>query len=279
MNHFRLNRVNVAEFGFEARHVMANYDIAYSEYTDALGNPVAGSIMNQQIGANKLGVFLNLASDLGPYLSSTLGFRADYFSYNRNLDLSPRGSLTLRLDERNSVTFSAGIYRQALPLVLLAQDGSNKNLRDLTAIHYMLGFERLLTESTRLGIDVYEKDYRDFPVDPQQPSLFLIDELYYRYGFFFNHGDLNGSGKARSRGVELILQKKMATDFYGIVSASYSSSQFPANEIRLPARSDCSFGGCLHLQRSGRKVRSRRYGTATHSRLVAFPRVSSSLVI
>ncbi|MGB6066282.1 MAG: TonB-dependent receptor, partial [Desulfomonilaceae bacterium] len=226
VNHYRLNGTNVAEFGLEASRVMANYHIVYSSYTDALGNVVPGSIMKQDIHADKVGGFANLMSDLSPFLSSSLGFRADYFSYNKNLDLSPRASVTARLDEKTSVTASAGVYYQTLPLILLAQNGSNKKLKDLSAIHYIIGFERLLTESTKLSVDIYQKDYRNFPVDPQQPSLFLIDELYYRYGFFFNHGDLNGNGKARSRGIELIVQKKMAKDFYGMVSASYSSSQY-----------------------------------------------------
>ncbi len=226
VDHFRLNGANVAEFGLDAKHVMANYDVVYGGYTDALGNPVVGSTMNDKIRSDKVGGFLNLASDLSRLLSSSVGLRADYFAYDRNFDLSPRASLTAQLDDRTSVTASAGVYYQDIPLILLAQNASNKELPDLRAIHYIVGFQRLLTPSTRISIDVYEKDYSDFPVDPQQPSLFLIDELYYRYGFFFDHGNLTGNGKARSRGVELMVQKKMAKDFYGMISASYSSSQY-----------------------------------------------------
>lgn len=226
LNHFRLDRANFAEFGLELKHVIGDYDVVYGSYTDALGNPVAGSVINEDIRADKAGGFVNLISDLTRFLSLTVGLRADYFSYNNNLDLSPRASLTLKLDWKTSVTASAGVYYQTLPLVLLSQNAGNRNLRDLNATHYIIGLERLLTQSTKLTIDVYRKDYNDFPVDPQQPSLFLIDELYYRYGFFFDHGNLAGNGKARSRGVELILQKKMARDFYGMISASYSSSQY-----------------------------------------------------
>lgn len=226
VNHFRLNGADVAEFGFEASHVMSDYDIAYAGYTDALGNLVPASTVNENIRANRAGAFASLTADMSPLISTTLGLRADYFSYNRNLDLSPRVSLTAHLDAVMSVTASAGIYRQSLPMILLAQNPGNKDLKDLSAMHYILGFEKLLTESTKLSVDVYEKDYRDFPVDPQQPSLFLIDELYYRYGFFFDHGTLTGGGRARSRGIELIVQKKMAKDFYGMLSASYSSSQY-----------------------------------------------------
>ena len=226
VDHLRLDTANVAEFGIELKDVIGNYNVVYGSYTDALGNSSPGSTLNTDLRAGKAGVFVSLLSHLTPFLSSTVGLRADYFSYNRNIDLSPRASLTMKLGGTSSVTASAGVYYQSLPLILLAQNPGNRNLGDLNAIHYIAGFERLLTESTKLSIDVYQKEYSNFPVDPQQPSLFLIDELYYRYGFFFDHGDLTGNGRARSRGIELILQKRMAKDFYGMISASYSSSQY-----------------------------------------------------
>lgn len=226
VNHVRLNNSNVAEFGVDLKHEMANYDNLFGDYTDALGNVVPGSTLKERIAANKLGAFINVVSDFAPFLSATLGMRADYFSYNDNLDLSPRVSLIGRLDERTSVTASAGIYYQTLPLILLTQNEGNRSMKDLRATHYIVEFERLLTESTRLTVDIYEKDYRQFPVDPAQPSLFLIDELYYRYGFFFNHGELVDDGRARSRGIEMVVQKKLAKDFYGMIGASYSTSQY-----------------------------------------------------
>ncbi len=230
INRLRLSGTNVAQFGFELSRVTAKYDIVYGSYTDALGNPVPGSSLKRDLGAQKVAGFFSLESDLSPFINSSIGLRSDYFSYNRKLDLAPRASLTLHPDEKTSVTASAGVYYQTLPLILLSQNDGNSSLRDLKAVHYIIGMERLLTGSTKLSVDVYEKDYSDFPVDPQQPSLFLIDELYYRYGFFFNHGDLVGGGKARSRGVEVIVQKKMAKDFYGMVSASYSKSGYEAND-------------------------------------------------
>jgi hypothetical protein len=70
------------------------------------------------------------------------------------------------------------------------------------------------------------KEYRNLPVDPSQPTLFLLDELYYSYGFFTYHGALSSDGRGRAHGVELVLQKKLAEEFYGLASASYSSSEY-----------------------------------------------------
>jgi hypothetical protein len=90
----------------------------------------------------------------------------------------------------------------------------------------MLGFERLLTETTRLTVEAYDKRYSRFPLDPTQPSLFIIDELFYRYGFFFNHEKLVDDGKAYSRGIEVMIQKRLAEQFYGLASVSYFRSRY-----------------------------------------------------
>lgn len=226
VNHIRIDNADIAEFGLEGKYMIADYDNAYGNYTDALGNDVPGSVVNEKIRAGKIAAFVSLTSDITRFLSVTAGLRSDYSSLNGSVDLSPGLSLTGRIDDRTSVTASAGIYYQSLPLILISQNNADRNLPNLEARHYIVGLERLITASTKLTVDIYEKDYRDFPVDPAQSSLFLIDELYYRYGFFFDHGALRGGGDARSRGVELIVQKKMARDLYGMVSASYSKSRY-----------------------------------------------------
>jgi hypothetical protein len=127
---------------------------------------------------------------------------------------------------------ATGLFRQTLPMVLLAQQEDNRVLTDPQAVHYVLGLEHLLTENTRLTLEVYHKEYDHFPLDPSQPALFLIDELTYCYGFFFNHQHLIDSGRARSQGVELMLQKKLARKVYGLASASLFRSQYRGGDGR-----------------------------------------------
>jgi hypothetical protein len=84
----------------------------------------------------------------------------------------------------------------------------------------------LVTEDTRLSLEIYQKDYQNFPLNPNQPSLFIIDELIYRYGFFFNHENLTDRGKAYTKGIEITLQKKLAKDFYGLVSGTLFKTKY-----------------------------------------------------
>ena len=225
-NHFRLNQNHRIEFGFEVKHLNYSYNNYFSEYTDALGDTTAQFTLSENFTAQKYGIFFNYIVSPFHKLTTTFGLRGDFFSYNDHFNMAPRFSFSYAFTKRTSLNGSAGLYYQNLPLILTGQRKENKNLNDPKAIHYVLGLEHLLTESTRFTIEVYQKDYSNFPVDPEQKGLFLIDELFYRYGFFFNHGPLKDNGKARTRGIELTLQKKLATDFYGLLSASWFRSEY-----------------------------------------------------
>ncbi len=117
-------------------------------------------------------------------------------------------------------------------MVVLSQNKKHKNLKDPVAYHYVIGLNHLLTDDTRLTIELYDKEYKNFPLDSTTPSLFVLDELFYRFGLFFNHDNLVDTGKAYSRGIELLIQKKLAEDFYGLVGASYFRTRYrDYNEI------------------------------------------------
>ena len=225
-NYYRLHPKHRWEFGVDAKAVITDYDNFYAEYTSALGDTVPALAIDAKIQAEKYGVFTSFTSTLWSRITTTVGIRLDYFSYSEKDHASPRFSLSYQMTDRTSIKASYGIYYQNLPLILLSQNDAHKNLKDPKAVHYVLGFQHLLSENIRLSLEVYHKDYDHFPLDPAQPQLFILDELYYRYGFFFNHEQLVDQGAAFSRGVELVIQKKLAKDIYGTLSASYFKSRY-----------------------------------------------------
>jgi hypothetical protein len=226
VNHILLNRRNKLDFGFETNFLDYNYNNCYSENQDILGNINPAMIFNKKFQSTKLATFISYIFQPSNVLTSVIGFRSDYFVYNTNFHLSPRFSVSYKLSDVTSVNGSAGIFYQNLPPILLLQKGENKNLNDPYAIHYIFGLNHLLTENTKLTLELYQKDYYDFPLDPNQPELFILDEIFYHYGFFQSHSTLIDKGKAFSRGVEIMVQKKLATDFYGMTSASFFTTKY-----------------------------------------------------
>jgi len=89
-----------------------------------------------------------------------------------------------------------------------------------------VGITHLLSPATRLSAEAYRKDYRRLPVDPSQRSLFPIDEIYYDYGVFTARDSLLAEGRAYSMGLEVVVQKRLARDVYGLASAGYSRSRY-----------------------------------------------------
>jgi hypothetical protein len=226
VNHVRVSEFLSVEFGAEAKRLMNDYNNAYSTYTNATGDSTPALSIAQKISATKAGEFFNLMLQPLNGLTVTFGVRGDYFSVNDRVTVAPRGLLSYKIDELTTVRITSGMYYQNLPLILVSQNAANESLRDPCAVHYIVGIDRLLTEDTKLTVEAYMKEYYDFPVDPSDPSLFMVDEVFYRTGFFLNHGALTSDGKARSRGIEITLQKKLAQDFYGLASATFFKTEY-----------------------------------------------------
>ena len=214
--------------GLEAKYLNSNFDNFYAEYTNPFDpeESIPAVNIDDTINSGKLGIFINYNFAPNSLISCALGARVDHFAYNENTTISPRFSASYSLTEKTKLKFSGGLFHQSLPLVLLSQNEKFKNLKEPRANHYILGLEHFLTDDTRFTFEIYRKDYNNFPLDPSQPDAFVIDEIYYQSGYILNHEDLVDTGKARSEGIELMLQKKLAADFYGLASCSYFRTRY-----------------------------------------------------
>jgi hypothetical protein len=203
-----------------------DYDNSYGATFDALGRPLPARTVTETIDGFKLAAFGTLMFTPLDRLQLNVGLRADHLTLSGNTYVSPRLSFAYRLTERTSLTGATGLYSQGLPLILLAQNPANRELGDPRSAHFILGIDQRIGEFTRLTVEAYHKDYAHFPVDPSQPPLFVIDDLFGSYGFFTNLEDLTDGGEAMSTGIEVTAQKRLASGLYGLVSGSYFRSRY-----------------------------------------------------
>jgi hypothetical protein len=224
--HLRLSPAVGIEVGLEGESALADYDVLFGALTDATGHPTPEEHYRRRERTWKAGVSLSVALRPSPRWEAVVGMRGDAFGYQRTGVLSPRFQLSYKAGERTMLYAAAGRYRQSLPLVVLALNPVNRTLAAPRADHLVVGCSRLLGNDTRLTVEGYLKEYEGMPMDPAQPALFILDEFISRYGFFIDHAPLMSTGRARSRGVEVILQKKLARDVYGMVTAAYSQSRY-----------------------------------------------------
>lgn len=230
VNVYRFNPSFQTEFGFDAKQMGVDYYNYIGPYTDPFGNTTPSYLIDDTFWSQKAGAFATFTWKPISRLALNPGVRYDYFAYNKRSNVAPRFSAEFKLDDKTSLTGAAGIYYQNLPLILVSQQQQNKDLKDPMAVQYVVGINRLLTENTKLTLEAYDKEYSNFPLDPSTPSLFVIDEIAYRYGFYFIHEPLTDKGKAYTRGVELTLQKKLEQNVYGLISGSWFRSRYQGSD-------------------------------------------------
>ncbi|RMH56747.1 MAG: TonB-dependent receptor [Bacteroidetes bacterium] len=228
-NTVRFSPAHRLAFGAEIEGNMARYDQTFAASTDPLGQPTPALRLDGRLTTARLGGFVSHTWRPTPLLTLTPGLRLDHHTYTRRTVLAPRLAAALHLTARTTLKAATGLYHQQLPLTLLAQQDASRDLPLLTARHLVAGMEHRLAEHTRVTVEVYDKHYRRFPLDPAQPSLFLVDELFYQVqpiSLLLGHGPLVATGQARTRGVEAMLQKKLADRVYGMVSGAYFRSRY-----------------------------------------------------
>ena len=224
-NHFKLSNKTQTQFGFDFKYTTNDYDHHYFPFTDRFGYTTPELVVNKKLNGLKAGAFFNLSWNPIEDLSITPGVRIDYFGFNKRTNISPRLNISYNINETTQIYSSGGLFSQTLPYIVLSQNKTFAELKNPFALHVILGFSHLLTEDTKFSLELYDKEYRDCPINPNQPEAFVLDQAVENPVFMSNE-KLNNTGTAYSRGVEIILQKKLAKDFYGMVSASYFRSRY-----------------------------------------------------
>lgn len=225
VNHYRLTERTQIEFGLDAKLILDDYDYRTAAYTNAIGGRIPPDTVDESLSAIKTGGFGQITYRPFGRLTVTAGGRYDYFEYVERGHLSPRFSLSLELTPRTSVNGAFGLYRQFLPMSLVAQSEKFRDLKDPRAYHYIVGVSHLLGQDTKLTVEAYYKDYDDFPMDRTQPQLFLADEVGMAriVGIF---EDLESSGEAWAAGLEVMLQKKLVEGVYGLLSGAFFRTRY-----------------------------------------------------
>lgn len=226
VNTFQLNRILQLDFGFDLKRLSGRFDNFYAAHNNSLGAGDDEMLLNADFRSIKAGAFVQGSLKPAPRWTIKTGLRYDSFQHTGRSHVSPRASLSWQMSELTSLTASTGLYYQNLPMILLVQDPNSHALRDFKAIHHILGVSHLLSENTRLTLEAYQKKYDDFPMDPDQPGLFLLDEIFYRYAFFFSHTGSVSQGRAESHGVEITVQKKLAEKWYGMAGLSVFKARY-----------------------------------------------------
>lgn len=164
------------------------------------------SAYNKQL--KNLSAFIQFSKTFANNFVINPGIRFDYHDYNEKYYISPRLSLTYRLNLKTKLSAAAGIYYQNPPYRALAINESNRNLKNEQAVHYIVGLSHYLTDNLKINIETYYKSLDALIVDTDRTTMTATN---------------NGYGWVR--GLDFGLIRRFTNKFYGQISYSYSQSK------------------------------------------------------
>ncbi len=155
-----------------------------------------------------------------PALKVIAGLRMNRYSENSETTWAPRLGMAWSLTPALTLNLGAGRHFQT-PYFLQSLENRMDTapvLKSKYTDQIVAGMEYFPTEKIRITVEVFDKQYHDYPM-PLSWTMMVKDTARIGDNYWVN------AGKARSRGLELFMQKKMFDTWYGIVSLSLSKSE------------------------------------------------------
>ncbi len=180
---------------------------------------------SQSFDAGWMAGFASFRQRLGR-LTLTAGIRGTYSTAMRRWTVDPRFQASYQVSEPFWITASAGVFHQELPPFLLAQDPSNLRRDVPRAMHGIVGVNWLPMPDVKISLEGYVKEYDRFPLSANVPYLFVVDQVAGDVSNYGQYGVFSDSGSAYTRGVELLVQKRLSGHWYGTAGASYFRSRY-----------------------------------------------------
>jgi hypothetical protein len=169
-------------------------------------------------------------------LTLNSGITALQYQLNNTAAIEPRVGLQYGLG-RNRLSVAYGLHSNLQPILTYFYqtqntDGSyslsNKDLGFTRSHHFVLGFERNLTESIRLKTEIYYQSIFNAPVERTASYYSILTE-----GASFgpiDKGNLINNGTGTNYGLELTLEKSFSDNYYFLLTGSLFDSKYKGSD-------------------------------------------------
>ncbi len=164
--------------GGSVRASLIDYDAASPLGTDSpfFAVPDANPFtLRERFTAFQSSAYLQATRPVFGALTATVGARVDHYPFSSATRISPRVSADYALTTRLAIQASYGQYYQQPFFLFQKAYPENRSLEPFAADHYVGGLTFEADESTRMTVEGYRKNYHDYPVSTQIPSLSLAN--------------------------------------------------------------------------------------------------------
>lgn len=202
---------------------------------------------DSKINFNKYAVFTQVSRKvLKEQLSLSFGFRHDFSDYSNSMSnpldqFSPRLSASYAINSKFNLNFNAGRYFQLPAFTVMGfRDNSNKLVNKKSTYiqtdHLVGGMDYNPTPYSKISIEGFYKNYSNYP-------FLLTDSISMAnlggdFGVIGNEA-AESTSEGRAYGLEVLLQQKLSTSIYGLISYTWVRSEFKdKNGIYRPSSWD-----------------------------------------
>lgn len=152
--------------------------------------------------------YVNYSFLIAKKISINAGIRYDYNGFADQSTISPRLSGSFLLNETNSINFATGIFYQDPVYSEVADQPSNKKLKEEEVAQFILGYKKYFTPDLKLTVEGWYKNFTKMIVRPVS-----------------GEAEQNNSGDGFAYGVDMNITKRLAKKIHGQVGYSYMVSK------------------------------------------------------
>lgn len=170
-------------------------------------------------------------------LSMNTGASVLYYQLNSKTAVEPRIGFNYALTPGSSLNIAYGLHSNLQPILVYfyqtkqindSYTQTNKNLDFTRSHHFVLGYERNLTQNLHLKVEAYYQSLYDVPVEQRSSYYSILTE-----GANFNPisvDSLVNKGTGRNYGLEVTLEKYFSKNYYFLVTGSFFDSKYKGSD-------------------------------------------------
>mgnify|MGYP000162103604 FL=1 len=159
-----------------------------------------------------LALYINDQWSINDNWQLTLGLRGEKNDYTKQSFLHHRLALLWQASNDLAISFKQGSYSRFPDVDTVLKKVGNPQLKSPKAQHYSVGLDYQLNDLWNSTLDIYYKDLADLPRSLNDNDVNA--HLHYS-------NDMSGSAK----GVEWVIKRELADNWYGWASISWSESE------------------------------------------------------
>ncbi len=244
INH-KFNARHTNRTGFNINYLFYNLDLNATIYDDV--PETFHNFVKEDGNSQHIQFYSQSKYNLSYSFSVNAGFHAEFLSLNDNFTIDPRLGFNWEFLPDQTISFGYGKHSQLeeLRFYLVNQevDGKtilpNKDLDFSHAHHFVLGYDRLLTENLRIKIEPYFQYLYNIPgIDSSSFSM-----INFKQDWTFRES-LENNSVGKNIGVDITLERFLDNNYYYLITVSIFDSKYKGDDgIWRNTRYDKEFVG------------------------------------